>query len=896
MQELNKRVQITLFIILSIVSFKAGIAETKSEFNFTPNPRIRYTINEDWKYYPNGIAFGQRDKYRGFRPRVDALWESVSLPHTWNSNDPFDDQESYRRGISWYRKYVDLDTSLRNRRFFLYFEGANQEADVYMNGAFAGNHKGGYTGFAFDVTDYLNFDDAEHQNLIALQVDNSHDQNIPPLSVGYALYGGIYRDVWLIITNPVHVKVTDHASSGVFISTPRVTKDSAIVEIRGTVVNDSDVKQKVDVRNTIVDHKNQIVQQITTTLDIDANAEAVFEKKEIVVEQPHLWSPDDPYLYNIYTEIFTDGKNVDRVKNPLGFRWFSFHPDKGFALNGNKLQIRGTNRHQDLKGLGHALPNSQHVKDLEWIKKMGANFVRLAHYPQDPIILETCDRLGLLVWEEIPLVNYMNISNEFLQNSKQMLKEMIRQHYNHPSVIMWGSMNEIFLWSETGDRVNSLENNAYKQHVRDFAFSLDSLIRHEDPGRYTAMAFHGSNDYKKAGIDVIPQVQGWNIYHGWYGGKIENLGPWLDKMHHENPDKILFISEYGAGSDVRLNAVNPQRFDFTGNWQRRFHELYLKQIDERPYLAGTAIWNQFDFSQPYTGGSIAHVNQKGMQTWDRKPKDVYYFYKANWNPEPMIYIASRDWAHRIGRGPEIDFTTGKSVVQPVDVYSNLENIELFHNGISLGVNQPDAINKAVWDVPFIPGNNFIDVRGERAGKLYQDFLNIEFTYMVTAWQEDSDDVFELFINAGYNGEFIDDSGQIWLPDQSYQKNSYGHIGGRTSMFEKDLIIIHCKNLEPVYSYYLKNIKTYRLDVPDGDYEVELYFAEPEGLNDNERVFNVLINDQLVFKELDLVKKHGVNKAASRCFIISVTHGNGLNIVFEKIIGEPILNALRVKRK
>ena len=262
----------------------------------------------------------------------------------------------------------------------------------------------------------------------------------------------------------------------------------------------------------------------------------------------------------------------------------------------------------------------------------------------------------------------------------------------------------------------------------------------------------------------------------------------------------------------------------------------------------------------------------------------------------MIYIASRDWANRVGRGAEIDFTTGKSVVQPVDVYSNLENIELLHNGISLGVNQPDEINKAVWDVPFIPGNNFIEVRGEKNGKLYQDFLDIEFTYMVTTWHEDTANFSELFINAGYNGEFIDQSGQIWLPDQSYQKNSYGHIGGTASMFEKDLIIVNCKNLEPIYSYYLKDMKGYRLDVPDGDYEVELYFAEPEDLNDNERVFNVLINDQLVFKELDLAKKYGVNKAVSRCFIISVSHGDGLNVAFEKIIGEPVLNAVRVKRK
>ena len=727
------KVRLTTLIIILLTSifvliFNKSDVQAKNKYKFSDNPRIKYTINENWKYYPDGFAFGQRDQYRGIKQRIDDNWEAISLPHTWNAFDPFDDVESYRRGISWYRKEIKLSDNLKEKRIFLYFEGINQVADVYVNGTFVFCHKGGYTAFSVDITGYVKFDGKDNRNLIAIQVDNSHDQDIPPLSVGYALYGGIYRDVWLIGTDQVHVKVTDYASAGIYISTPKVTEEEALVNIRGTIINGSENTQEVRIVNSIVNAENQFVRKSESKLFLDANDESIFEQNRIVINFPHLWSPDDPYLYNVYTEIYVGDKLQDRIKNPLGLRWFSFNQDSGFSLNGKKLQIKGTNRHQDYQGLGSALPNSQHVKDLEWIKNMGANFVRLAHYPQDPVVLETCDRLGLLVWEEVPVVNYINMSKEFLENSKTMIKEMIRQHYNHPSVIIWGSTNEIFLWDENGDRVSKINNSDYMHSVHGFVFSLDSLIRVEDPSCFTAMAFHSSNDYKKVGIDTIPQIQAWNVYHGWYGGNVDQFGRWLDRRHAENPNSILFISEYGAGSDVRINGGNSKRFDFSGNWQRHYHESHIRQINERPYLAGTALWNQFDFSQPHTGGSIPHLNQKGMQSWDRKPKDVYFLYKANWNPEPMVYIASRDWTHRFGAG--YNYNTNKGEIehkQPVDIYSNLQNVELLCNGKSLGVRQPNEINKITWHVPLNPGKNIIEARGNKGDELYQDLIILEYS-------------------------------------------------------------------------------------------------------------------------------------------------------------------------
>ena len=868
--------------ILGIVTIASG----SQKFQFQDNPRVRFTINENWKFHPGGIGYGQREIYRNVPCPIDALWESVAIPHTWNANDPFDDAESYRRGISWYRKRIALPDEYKDKHIFIYFEGVNQTADVYINGAFAGNHKGGYTAFSIDITAFVKFDGKE--NLIAVQVDNSHDDMIPPLAVGYALYGGIYRDVWLIATHPVHLKMTDYGSGGVFISTPVVNNEEAVVEIAGTVANFSEQRQEVNIVSTMVDDENKVIRQVTTKLSIREKSEALFKQTGKNIKYPHPWSPENPYLYTVYTEVYIDGILIDRVKNPLGCRWFSFDGD-GFYLNGEKYKLKGTNRHQDFEGIGSALPNSQHVTDLEWIKSMGANFLRLAHYPQDPVVLETADRLGLLIWEEIPVVNYITVSTEFQENSRSMLREMIRQHYNHPSVIMWGSCNEVFLFNEKAERARTITNESYKSQVYITVKGLDSLIRAEDPYRYSTLAMHSSTDYNKAGIADIPMVPAWNLYSGWYSGKFEEFGRWLDKKHNETPDRPIFISEYGAGSDERINSSHSKPFDFSGNWQRLYHEAYLKQIKERPYLAGTAVWNQFDFSQPHVGGSIPHINQKGLQKWDREPKDVYYLYKANWNPEPMVHIASRDWTKRIG----LKYFCDDSVIafQTVDVYSNLAEIELFCNGKSLGKKQSDEIKKASWQIDMEPGTNVIEAQGFNNEKPVRDLLVINYHEIPS----DMSKLDELRINVGFNAEFVEKSGRIWIPDQVYKKGAWGHIAGDAKMINKDLIAVHSWDLTPLFNYYLEGIQEYRIDIPDGQYEVELYFTEPEYLRIGERIFNVSINENLVFNQLDLAKKYGVNKAVSRSFITTCINNTGIVVKFEKIASEPLLCAVRVRK-
>ena len=328
-----------------------------------PAARIRFTLNADWRFLAGDVALADGAS------ASDASWERVTLPHTWNALDPFDDTDGYRRGIGWYRRTLDLDESLKGRRLFLYFEGANQVADVYVNGAFAGHHEGGYTAFAVDITDHVRFDGETNANLIAVRVDNSHDPHIPPLSVGFALYGGIYRDVWLIATSPVHVKVTDHASTGVYVSTPHVSRDRGEVRLRSTIVNATAVPKRLRVVSTVVDADGARVAQSTSTISVPARGEASSTDDLPPVRNARLWSPDDPYLYYVYTEVYEGRTLHDRVRNPLGFRWFSFDPARGFFLNGERLELRGTNRHQDYEGIGSALSNAQHVRDLEWVKE-----------------------------------------------------------------------------------------------------------------------------------------------------------------------------------------------------------------------------------------------------------------------------------------------------------------------------------------------------------------------------------------------------------------------------------------------------------------------------------------------------------------------------------------------
>ncbi|MGH9881312.1 MAG: glycoside hydrolase family 2 TIM barrel-domain containing protein, partial [Pyrinomonadaceae bacterium] len=510
------------------------------------------------------------------------------------------------------------------------------------------------------------------------------------------------------------ITLRDHGSSGVHVTTPQVSAARATVHLRGTVVNSSSQDCRIEVTSTVVDGEGRNVAEMKSAFTTQAKVEANFEQASTPVARPQLWSPEHPYLYTVHTVVRANGRAVDEVVNPLGFRWFSFDAERGFFLNGKHLKLRGTNRHQDYAGMGNAVPDALHVRDLEIIKGTGFNFLRLAHYPQDASVLEAADRLGLIIWEEIPIVNQITLSTRFNENSKQMLTEMIRQHRNHPSVVLWGYMNEVFLRAEKTD-----------ENIRGtvaLARALEAICRREDPDRVTAIAFdQGARDlYYSSGLGEVTQVVGWNLYHGWYYEEFSDFGKFIDEQHRRFSRRPLIISEYGANGDTRLHSLKPKRYDSTIEWQRRFHEAYLPQINARPFIAGSAVWNQFDFGSEFRGETIPHINQKGLLTFDRRPKDTHYFYKAHFSRDPVLHIATADWQHRTGTNEIITGFGFQPVRQTFDVYTNLAVVELRHDDVSLGQKTVRASRRVSWDVPLHDGSNVLIARGTHAGRTVYD--------------------------------------------------------------------------------------------------------------------------------------------------------------------------------
>jgi len=831
------------------------------------NPsRNLYTINDNWKFFPSEIADAEK------RETEDKNWQKITVPHTWNVEDTFDDEPGYRRGASWYRRELNLNSNSKNKRIFLYFEAANHTADVYMNEKFLGRHVGGYTAFVFDVTNSVEFD---KPNLIAVKVDNSLDKNKPPIDGDFTMYGGIYRDVWLIAADEIHFKVTDFASSGVKIETPHVSNDSATVKISGTVVNSSETPRQVEIVNTIFDNENCLIASVNLKLKINPNSEANFEQTTKQIKNPRLWSPDEPNLYRVQTVIRENGKVLDEIINPLGFRWFRFDAEQGFFLNGKHLKLRGTNRHQDYKNFGNAVPDALQTRDLEIIKENGFNFLRLAHYPQDPSVLEAADRLGLIIWEEIPIVNQIYVSEQFNENAKQMLTEMIRQHRNHPSIIIWGYMNEVFLpVPKTEEHIQTTVN---------LARELEKICQTEDASRATAIAFDwGARElYHTSGLSQITDVVGWNIYHGWYYETFADFGKFLDNQHRRFPNKPLIVSEYGVNGDRRLHSPNPKRFDSTIEWQRMYHEAYLPQILDRKFIAGTAIWNQFDFGSEFRGETIPHLNQKGMFTYDRKPKDISFFYKANFSDDAVLHIASRDWNFRSG--------TPK---QTIDVYSNLPEVELFQKGVSLGKKTVGEYKKATWEIVLKDGKNSFTAQGSKDKKLSSDSAEIFFTDTTKPF----DNSFrEIAVNVGSNADFIDESNSVWTADQAYKKGGWGFTGDDAKAVSTSGNIFGSLD-DPLFQTMSENLSPYKFDVPDGDYEVELRFVETKFKEIGRRVFDVRINRRKVLESLDLAKEGGFLQSFIRKFLVAVQNKQGIAIEFSAVTEKPVLSGVKVTKK
>ena len=602
----------------------------------------------------NGIAGDIEPRFQhAMHPAYeDSQWQPVTLPHTWNAHDVVDEKPGYWRGIGWYRKHFRMDGSSTGKRVFLEFEGAGQVAECWLNGAYLGRHNGGYTGFEFDITDHLR---PAADNVLTVKVDNLFHDTIPPtVKTDYCFYGGIYRNVWLRVTDSTYL-------SSVVWETPSVSRGSAELALTAKIANTTERARQLTVVHEIVDPEGQVVRSISAPVKAAANRK-ISATGAGTVERPLLWSPDSPNLYRIRTTLRDGAATIDAVDNPLGFRWFKFDPQRGFFLNGQRVQIQGTNWHQSYPGMGNALPNSRHVKDMELIREMGANFLRTSHYPHAPATLEASDRLGLMVWEELPVNKEIGDPGEYIGHVSRMAEEMIARDRNHPSIILWGIAGEV---------------NAPSQVALRVVDAVVRLYRKLDPTRPVVM-----HEPRGEEIEALVDVVGLGV------------GKETDKKHLSHPDRSYMVGEYSVALSGRgIYGMGPNSEDLA--CER--HEAYLAELNRRPWMAGGCIWHQFDFEGETYDGVIPHVRAFGMADVWRIPKDVFYFYQSQWTTKPMVHIVG-NWT-----GPG---DAGKP--RDVRVYSNAPQVELFLNGKSRGVKGREAGQDLVspprvWHVVYEPG-------------------------------------------------------------------------------------------------------------------------------------------------------------------------------------------------
>ncbi|MFI5387436.1 MAG: glycoside hydrolase family 2 protein, partial [Fimbriimonadales bacterium] len=407
--------------------------------SWAAGPRIERVLSTGWKFIRQDVAGAQAPAFD------DHGWKSVTVPHTWNVEDGADGG-TYYRGPGWYRLHLRIGPELAGKQSFLRFAAASLVADVYVNGKAAGHHEGGFGAFCFDVTKLLGPDD----NVIAVRVDNARNVNLTPLSGDFTIYGGLYREVKLVALDPVHISPLDDAGPGVYL-TPKVTDNDASVAVKTKVWNSRHIPSTVEVRARILDARGNQVGEDSKTLQIPPES-GVDAAQTILIPKPHLWNgTGDPFLYRSEVELVDSGRVTDEVDQPLGLRYFSVDPEKGLFLNGKPYDMHGVNLHQGRPSVGWAATRAMQDEDYAIVHELGCTGVRMPHYQHADHEYELCDRYGILVWAELALVNQVTDSPEFYDNAKQQLRELIKQNYNHPSVLFWSMYNEPNVNRQRGD-------------------------------------------------------------------------------------------------------------------------------------------------------------------------------------------------------------------------------------------------------------------------------------------------------------------------------------------------------------------------------------------------------------------------------------------------------------
>lgn len=672
-------------------------------------------INSNWRYLENNL-----NDIKDLEQENN--WKPIDLPHTWNQWDAVDNSPGYRRDASWYQKELFIK-EFDKAQYLLYFEGVNITCEIYVNGKKAGKHIGGYVGFEIDISTYIN---KGQNNTISIRVDNSYNPDvIPSQKADFFIYGGITRDVWLKILPEINLKSTQ-------ITTPEVSDSHASTQLKINFNDFSLIDHGLTIKSKIIDPRTQ---NVVSELFIPGNK---IKQDDYIsfpkIINPNLWSPDHPNLYQVITQIVKNDVVIDEITESIGYRWFHFEEYGAFYLNGKRLLLRGTHRHEEHAGYGAAMTNELHRKDIEQIKDIGANFVRLAHYPQDPEVYRACNELGLIVWDELPWCRGGMGEEQWEANTKSLLHQQIDQNINHPSILFWSLGNEIY-W------LPDFENGDDENRINAFLTKLNNMAHDLDPYRMTAIRKY------YAGADLV-DVFSPSIWSGWYAGVYTNYEKSLTK-NQKKYQRFLHM-EYGGSSHVGrhtenpitgsgsmneddwaevANQVNVENIAKTGDWSENYivdlFDWYLGVTETSSDFSGNAQWAFKDFGTPLRPeNAIPYLNQKGLVDRSGKPKDAYYVFKSYWSDEPFTYIESHTWTER--QGP-------KDKSRNLSVYSNCDTVELFHNSESLGKRNRTlgefpacGLN---WDIVFLEGANPLIAKGYKDGKVITlDSMTVNYDY------------------------------------------------------------------------------------------------------------------------------------------------------------------------
>ena len=581
----------------------------------------------------------------------DGISVSVDLPHTWNNKDGQDGGDDYYRGTCVYDKVVKAPKYEEDECVYLQFHGVNASAKVFLNDKMVCDHDGGYSTFRVEVTDLL-----EEENKLVIEVDNSVNDRVYPQKADFTFYGGIYRDVEFLIVSKVHFGLDYYGDPGIKYTTE---------------VNGSDAKIKV---RTFPDEAARLAKAVTriSLLDAEGKIVATDEGNEVIllVKDVHLWNGlEDPYLYILKAELVKDGIVVDEISCNCGVRYFEFSHVDGFHLNGRRYPLRGVARHQDYRGIGNAISKEDHERDMELIREVGANTIRLSHYQHDQHFYDLCDKYGMIVWAEIPYISeHLARGNK---NTVSQMKELIHQNYNHPCIVTWGVSNEI-----------TISGRKYKKQMLENHHELNKLVHQIDPSRPTTLACFAMCLHWNP-VAHITDLVGWNLYLGWYTPFLWLNDLWVLLWRILYPKRRLCYSEYGAEGMPNLHSGRPRRGDNTEEYQCKYHEYMLRFFKRNPSMWATYYWNMFDFAADARNqGGEPGMNHKGMITFDRKTKkDVFYLYKAYWTEDPFVYLAGKRYEYRT------------EAITEITVYSNLKEVSLYNNGKLVETKQGDKVFK-----------------------------------------------------------------------------------------------------------------------------------------------------------------------------------------------------------